>query len=314
MRTPHTPVKTLDDQSPRTPHITYPPYAIRQITTHPSWPPHARPLLDMYDALLTKAKYARSEPDPHEYERCIKIVALIMGLYVSFRFRPAGVRSADAVGRIKTSHQVPPDPDPAETPARRTSQDQEQERTVLVASPMSVDDPAPGTVQTVPEAHLGSPYEAGTGRSRSRGTWRAGRWDRPVVVGDSSSDEDEWSSRDGSDRAPGVEDARDELVVPEPAATRDGRLTRRRRRESTTAGLPHLFRRHHDEDDPEAALRQGHEFSFASLRTLPRMRRRETTRYAGDGSDGERERETGRNGTAGFLHSVWGAGRPSDGE
>lgn len=75
-------MKTLDDQSPPAQHTTYPPYAIRQISLHPNWPPQAQPLLDMYDAILTKAKYARSEPDAHEYERCIKIVALIMGLYV----------------------------------------------------------------------------------------------------------------------------------------------------------------------------------------------------------------------------------------
>jgi hypothetical protein len=76
-------VKTLDDVSPPTQHTVYPPYAIRQISLHPNWPPQAQPLLDVYDAILTKAKYARSEPDAQEYERCIKIVALIMGLYVS---------------------------------------------------------------------------------------------------------------------------------------------------------------------------------------------------------------------------------------
>ena len=75
-------VKTLDDQMPGVYRLTYPPYAIRQITSHPAWPTAAQPLLDMYDGILTKAKYARSEPDAEEYERCIKIVALIMGLYV----------------------------------------------------------------------------------------------------------------------------------------------------------------------------------------------------------------------------------------
>jgi preprotein translocase subunit Sss1 len=74
-------VKTLDDQSPGPlKRLTHPPYSIRQITSHPNWPAAAQPLLEMYDAILTKAKYARSEPDAEEYERCIKIVALIMGL------------------------------------------------------------------------------------------------------------------------------------------------------------------------------------------------------------------------------------------
>jgi hypothetical protein len=37
-------------------------------TSHPAWPTPAQPLLDMYDAIFTKAKYARSEPDAEEYE------------------------------------------------------------------------------------------------------------------------------------------------------------------------------------------------------------------------------------------------------
>jgi hypothetical protein len=80
-------VKTLDDVPP-TPgsstkqRRTYPPYAIIQITSHPNWPSTAQPLLNLYEEILTKAKYARSEPDAAEYERCVKIVALIMGLCV----------------------------------------------------------------------------------------------------------------------------------------------------------------------------------------------------------------------------------------
>ncbi|GHJ89624.1 hypothetical protein NliqN6_6026 [Naganishia liquefaciens] len=122
----HVILKTLDDQMPGVSRLTYPPYAICQITSHPAWPTPAQPLLDMYDAIFTKAKYARSEPDAEEYERCIKIVALIMGL-------------------IKTTHHMPLKG--VETPTA-TKKD-------LYDAPAS---PNKQVVQSPPQAHLASPH------------------------------------------------------------------------------------------------------------------------------------------------------------
>ncbi|KAI5452453.1 hypothetical protein NCC49_000616 [Naganishia albida] len=352
----HAILKTLDDQSPPTQHTVYPPYAIRQISLHPNWPHQAQPLLDMYDAILTKAKYARSEPDAQEYERCIKIVALIMGL-------------------IKTAHQARHDL--PETPVNQGIPRQDPGTARFVSSPSSFTHdtthrPSEGeAIQPLPEAHLASPYSTLRNRRHStypppqhgsgveqRGTRRMATADRAGMrerreglpglfseerttdraASPSSSSSSESSSTTDNEREalhhrPDVDG--DEDAIPEAArdlhqARTDSLPRSTSRRRETHAGqesrLSHFFRRHHDEHDATPPEDSGHtshslfrhapDFSFP-LRTLPRVRRRSTTRYRGTlggESDGS-ERDIAEHGTAGFMHSVWGTGRQqSEGE
>ncbi|KAJ9126448.1 hypothetical protein QFC24_002191 [Naganishia onofrii] len=131
----HAILKTLDDVPPSPgsstkQRRTYPPYAIIQITSHPNWPSTAQPLLNLYEEILTKAKYARSEPDAAEYERCVKIVALIMGL-------------------IKTTH--PQSENLPETPARTAFPDRDIPQVTPVLPDLARSDPdINGTLATHP--------------------------------------------------------------------------------------------------------------------------------------------------------------------
>ncbi|KAM0746947.1 hypothetical protein T439DRAFT_329218 [Meredithblackwellia eburnea MCA 4105] len=45
-----------------------------------SLPPALHPLADLYDDLLSKAKYGKMEPTEEEYEECVKIVAVFVGV------------------------------------------------------------------------------------------------------------------------------------------------------------------------------------------------------------------------------------------
>lgn len=225
-------------------------------------------------------------------------------------------------------------------------------------------------IQTLPEAHLASPYS--TLRNRRRSTYpppqhdlpadqrvtrrtatfdRGGRerprhdglaalfsedkdgTDRPV----SSESSSESSSTNENERGTRRRRSRFEIdgdAVPEPA--RDlhqphtnslPSRTAGRRRESNITGeetrFSRFFRRHQDDagdatqpDDPahsHSLFRHAPDFSFP-LRTLPRVRRRGTTRYRGSAGGESEEVDVVENGTAGFMHNVWGTGRRPDGE
>jgi hypothetical protein len=279
--------------------------------------------------------------------------------------------------RIKTAHQARQNL--PETPVnqgftRRKSQDPETAR--FIASPLSFTHDTTttarrpseaGVIQTLPEAHLASPYS--TLRNRRHSTYPPPRHDlqadqriarRTGTIAQSGGERLQHEGlaalfseeRDGTDRPPSSDSSSessstnddergtrrrrsrvevDEGAVPEPA--RDlhqphtnslPSRTASRRRESNIAGeetrFSHFFRRHHDDaGDPSppddsahshSLFRHAPDFSFP-LRTLPRVRRRGTTRYRGGSEEAV---DVVENGTAGFMHSVWGTGRRSDAE
>ncbi|KAJ9099919.1 hypothetical protein QFC21_003924 [Naganishia friedmannii] len=332
----HAILKTLDDVPP-TPgsstkqRITYPPYAIIQITSHPNWPPTAQPLLNLYEDILQKAKYARSEPDAAEYERCVKIVALIMGL-------------------IKTTH--PQSEYLPETPARAAFPDPETPRTTATR-PGGVprDEDTHETLPTHPladssssstdqQTQLASPQPIyPTSRSRHNSVVRSsGRRETlprtlrhetyrhpgllslfdheshqtthdaaaPLAVADLHRDRVETVAPPAESAGNGNPTSSSHAVAQQHTAP-----THRRRSHHARLGLA----RNHQLADPgnrrQPSPRRQHHHQFSPWHSLPRPRRGETTRYidGGEGTDSDAE---GGGGGGGFFHTVWGTGRDAD--
>ena len=50
------------------------------LITHPALPETVKPLLKVFLKQLEAARYARSEPNEKEFENCMKVVALMLGM------------------------------------------------------------------------------------------------------------------------------------------------------------------------------------------------------------------------------------------
>jgi hypothetical protein len=50
------------------------------LTAHPALPETVKPLLKVFLKQLEAARYARSEPNEKEFENCMKVVALMLGM------------------------------------------------------------------------------------------------------------------------------------------------------------------------------------------------------------------------------------------
>ncbi|KAG7528235.1 hypothetical protein FFLO_06324 [Filobasidium floriforme] len=51
------------------------------LTAHPALPETVKPLLKVFLKQLEAARYARSEPNEKEFENCMKVVALMLGIF-----------------------------------------------------------------------------------------------------------------------------------------------------------------------------------------------------------------------------------------
>ncbi|KAJ9093465.1 hypothetical protein QFC19_008324 [Naganishia cerealis] len=330
-------VKTLDDV-PQTPgssperRRTWPPFAITQITSHPNWPPTAQPLLDMYGEILTKAKYARSEPDAVEYERCVKIVALIMGL-----IKTTHPQSDDLP--VTPARVVFPDPGPSQTASTRLNGG----TGVHDITENDAIDPLTNGTPTLTDrnTHLASPqpiYPPSRSRHNSvvraptelDAHSRASRYEtehphrHPGLLSLFNHAYHPWTQDDPAPAiATDLHGHRVETVAqPARSAGNDNaassshsafHFTATHRRRIPHFTLHELTRDHDVADDTRHSERQ-HQHHFLPLHSLPRPRRGrgETTRYIG----GE-EKDSGEEGDAsrrGLFHNVWGTGRDADGD
>lgn len=69
---PHQPGHRRDPRRPKD--------SLQHLYQHPALPPAAKPLLDVFTRQLELARYARSEPNLVEFENCMKVVALLLGM------------------------------------------------------------------------------------------------------------------------------------------------------------------------------------------------------------------------------------------